>query len=439
MGGKNIKRFEKTKEYMGSEKIHEMAKGDKKNVFTRTRKLPFKDLIYQILIQKGLTTLMEIRFFANINRIESISKQAYFKARLVLQPIVFVSLNDNYLSMFYESESEVELWNEYLVLAIDGSKVEIPNSKENREIYGTQGNGKCDGPARASISGFFDVKNGFYLDLQIADVKTSEKQLAIENLKAIKRIGIKQKVLVIFDRGYPSIELLNYLEEEGIDYIIRLPSSFYKQERKTAESDDSFIKIMHTQSRLDRIQKSNRELYEKIKDKECINTRLITGKTPSDKDFAVFTSLPENITSKEIVEAYFKRWKIEEAYNTLKNKMKFESVSGMSSIYVKQDFLAQIFVYNMMEDVRHSAEEQIKKNEKKYKYPRRINQNMAIGIFKEKLIWLLLEDDNKIREKMFEELQAEISKYTLPIRKSKSRSRKFNTTNKYACNQKPSF
>ena len=89
MGGKNIKRFEKTKEYMGSEKIHEMAKEDKKNVFTRTRKLPFKDLIYQILIQKGLTTLMEIRFFANINRIESISKQAYFKARLVLQPIVF--------------------------------------------------------------------------------------------------------------------------------------------------------------------------------------------------------------------------------------------------------------------------------------------------------------------------------------------------------------
>ena len=54
--------------------------------------------------------------------------------------------------------------------------------------------------------------------------------------------------------------------------------------------------------------------------------------------------------------------------------MKFESVSGMSSIYVKQDFLAQIFVYNMMEDVRHSAEEQIKKNEKKYKYPLRDNR-----------------------------------------------------------------
>ena len=108
-------------------------------------------------------------------------------------------------------------------------------------------------------------------------------------------------------------------------------------------------------------------------------------------------------------------------------------------VYVKQDFLAQIFVYNMMEAVRHSAEEQRKKNEKKYNYPRRINQNMAIGIFKEKLIWLLLEDDNKIREKMFEKLQAEISKYTLPIRKSKSRSHKFNTTNKYACNQKPSF
>lgn len=37
MGGKNIKRFEKTKEYMESEKIHEMAKGDKKNVHKNSK------------------------------------------------------------------------------------------------------------------------------------------------------------------------------------------------------------------------------------------------------------------------------------------------------------------------------------------------------------------------------------------------------------------
>lgn len=53
------------------------------------------------------------------------------------------------------------------------------------------------------------------------------------------------------------------------------------------------------------------------------------------------------------------RWKIEEAYNTLKNKMKFENVSGKAFIYVKQDFYAQIYVYNMMVDFRHSTEEEI--------------------------------------------------------------------------------
>ena len=78
------------------------------------------------------------------------------------------------------------------------------------------------------INGLFDVLNNFYFDLQIANVKTGEKKLAEENLKAIERIGIKQKVLVIFDRGYPSLELLNYLDEHKIDYIIRIRSNLYK-------------------------------------------------------------------------------------------------------------------------------------------------------------------------------------------------------------------
>lgn len=44
-------------------------------------------------------------------------------------------------------------------------------------------------------------------------------------------------------------------------------------------------------------------------------------------------------------------------YHTLKNKMKFESVTGKASIYVYQDFWAQILVYTMIQDIRKSADE----------------------------------------------------------------------------------
>lgn len=408
-------------------------------MFVRNRKLTLTDLIIQIMTRTGLTAVMELIHYFKSKKMEEVSTQAYFKAKQNLNPEVFVRMNDYYMKLFYKSESEVKLWNGYLILAVDGSIAEIPNSNKNREKYGTQGNSKCKGPARALINGLFDVLNNFYLDLQIANVKTGEKKLAEENLKAIERIGIKQKVLVIFDRGYPSLELLNYLDEHKIDYIIRIRSNLYKKEREDAGLKDCRIKIAHTKARLDVIKKSNEELYEKIKDKESIETRCISSKTPSDNDFAVLTSLPEEIAADKIIEAYFMRWKIEEAYNTLKNKMKFENVSGKACIYVKQDFYAQIYVYNMMEDFRHSTEEEILEKTKNYKYTYRINQNITIGIFKGELVYLLLENDDKVSSEMYLKIQMHIKKYVLPIRKSKSHKRKGNMTNKYACNQKPSF
>lgn len=45
--------------------------------------------------------------------------------------------------------------------------------------------------------------------------------------------------------------------------------------------------------------------------------------------------------------------------------MKFESVTGKSTIYVYQDFLSQILVYNMIQDIRKSADEEAAKTGKR--------------------------------------------------------------------------
>ena len=439
MGGKYISRFEKDLRYEKSKKLEAAARGNKKNVFVRVRKMSLYDIMTSIMVRKGLTAAMEIRNYVQTADKDSVSKQAWLKARQNLNPEVFRLRNDYYMKNFYESKNEVKLWKDYLVLAIDGSKAEIPNSEENREYYGTQGNASCSGPARALLSGLFDVLNDFFLDLQICNVNKSELKAAEENIKSIERIGLQQKILIIFDRGYPSLELMNYLETHKIAYIIRISSSIFKKEREKLGEKGGCIEIEHTKKRLRNLMKSNNELYQIAKTKEGISTRFVVDKTPAGEEFAVLTNLSEQITDKEIVDAYFFRWKIEEAYHTLKNKMKFESVTGMASIYVEQDFLAQVFVYNMMEDVRHSAEEKIQKKADKYKYPQRINQNIAIGIFKNELLELMLEENINLRTRKLKNLQIEIEKYTLPVRKSKSQKRQFNKANKYACNLKPSF
>lgn len=48
------------------------------------------------------------------------------------------------------------LWNDYLVFAVDGSKVEVPNFDKNRLSFGECGNSHSNGEVSALVSGVFD-------------------------------------------------------------------------------------------------------------------------------------------------------------------------------------------------------------------------------------------------------------------------------------------
>lgn len=436
----NKNRFQSMRESINSDKVKIIARGDNQKSFSRERKAPFYDIIYSILSRKGLSTAMELRSFFKVRNNEAkISQQGYLKQRKKLNPYVFTYLNDEFLNNFYGSRDEVKTWNGYVVFAIDGSNAEIPNSVCNREKYGCLGNNYSAGCARALISGLYDVLNVFFLDLQIMHSNTSEMKAAKNNLNAFARINIDFPKLILFDRNYPSVEFINILESTGISYIIRVKSSCYIQERKELAEDDALVKIMHTRARLDNIKRKSLKSYEELKQKKYTETRFIKGRTPAGEEETFITNLPDKIKSESIVKEYFNRWAIETAYNSLKNKMKLECVSGNASIYVEQDFLAQILVYNMAQDMKKEAEEKLKKEKKESKYPLRINENQAFGIFRNEMINLMLEDDNEKRGKKYQDLEDEMRNYYLPKRNLPSKERKFLPSNKYSLNLKPSF
>ncbi len=116
---------------------------------------------------------------------------------------------------FYHS-SNPRLWNGLLLLAIDGSKAEVPYSSENREGFGKSNNQHLElGQVRALVSCMYDILNQFYLDIEISHISTSETELAPQkNLNHFMHTDIKQPVLAIFDRGYPSIKFIDFGETE---------------------------------------------------------------------------------------------------------------------------------------------------------------------------------------------------------------------------------
>ncbi len=283
--------------------------------------------------------------------------------------------------------------------------------------------------------------NHFYLDIEIEHISVSENELAKRNLKHLREIGIRQPVLAVFDRGYPSIEFIDFLETEGIHYLIRLSSNDYKAERKQMQSEDDNVILKHACARLQKIRKNHPERYEHMKMKGKTAVRISRTTLPSGNELALVTDLPDTVTTEELTDLYYQRWEIEKKYHTLKNKMKFESVTGKASVYVYQDFWAQVLVYNMVQDIRNSADEAavVTGRENGSKYPVHTNENIAIGLFKEAMLKIFLEPEEKKRLKKLEELQEEMERYVLPIRELPGKERRKNISNKYKNNQKNSF
>ncbi|MFR8220364.1 MAG: hypothetical protein ACLU9T_05070 [Blautia faecis] len=81
-----------------------------------------------------------------------------------------------------------------------------------------------------------------------------------------------------------------------------------------------------------------------------------------------------------------------------------------------QDFWAQVLVYNMVQDIRNSADEEAAAagRENRNKYPMHTNENVAIGLFKETMLKILLEPEEKKRIKNLENYRKKWSAMYFP-------------------------
>ena len=65
-----------------------------------------------------------------------VTKQAISKARQFIHPSLFKELFYLSVDHFYSSIPERKTWHGYHLFAVDGSRIELPNSKSNFEYFG---------------------------------------------------------------------------------------------------------------------------------------------------------------------------------------------------------------------------------------------------------------------------------------------------------------
>lgn len=394
----------------------------KPNDFTRSGKMSFKETVFFMLNskKKSLQTELNNFFESTLKRKDTISKQAFSEARTKIKPKAFIELNDTINEVIYKTHDEYKLWNGYRVSAIDGSIIELPDTELLRNEYGYVENQNVN-VARAKVGCIFDVVNKIVLTSKIDKYKASERRMAIEMISEIINRS-NQKDLILFDRGYPSAELFSFLIENNIDFLMR-SSRTYSNAIKNATKADQMIEIKYKQ--------------------KSYKVRVIRFMLSSSEEEILITSLvDEKMTVEGFKELYFMRWGIEIKYDELKNRLQIENFTGTTKIAIEQDFYATIYLSNMVEMARSRSDELIddRNKDKDLKYEQKTNLNILVGILKEKLIKMLLENSTRKRNKIFKEIMEQISRSTVPVRPGRHFARnKKNRTAKYCTNQKQSF
>lgn len=195
----------------------------KSSFFTKgSAKMNFKEAIYFIL--KGIRKSLQIELDEWFNFIrggeKSMTKQAFSQLRQKIKPEAFVQLNEGFISWFYDDDN-FKRYRSYRLLSIDGSITEIPNTAINRDHFGYHHNQSNKQQARAMATVIYDIENDCILESDIRTWKAAERTVAKELIERLGNKGYKND-LFIFDRGYPSDDMFEYLESKKLKYLMKL-------------------------------------------------------------------------------------------------------------------------------------------------------------------------------------------------------------------------
>ena len=395
-----------------------------KNCFIRNRKMPFASLVLFMLnlvkktLQKELT-----EFFSNFSREKNITKSAFCQSRMNLNYTAFIGLNDLMINEFYQN-SEYKTWKDFRLLAIDGSRLQLPMSKEVIETFGCAKNNHETITPMAQVSGCFDLLNKKILNSEIGRNETSEYELAVKHLNKINPL----RDLLIYDRGYSGIWFMFYHLFLSKDFLVRMQRNSIKEVQDFFKSEEK-SKIIEIGKLHD---KSSEQLIRKGIKFDSFKIRLVKVILDNGEVEVLATSLLDDkkYLNEEFKDLYFLRWGIEIEFDHLKNHLMIEDFTGLSSLSVLQDFYSTQLATNLQQLIINEAEEELKEEKKDSKYGYKVNRNLSTGFMKDRLIEIIFTKDEKQQEKKFDELKKLFKINPTPIRKGRSFPRVYHKTRK---------
>lgn len=329
-----------------------------------------------------------------------VTASAYSQARYKLKHTAFIELNQEAVVKTLYSDNDYRTFWGFRVLAVDGSKLLLPDSEDVREEFGTIAwtSGKTT-PQQgeypyALASVLYDVLNRVAIDARLGKATAYEVDLAVEHLAHTTAAD-----LLIMDRNTPSYRMLAELTQHQRDFVIRCSAASFKEARLMlkGEGDDSQLVTLTPYG-------EQRREIKRLNLPSSLTVRLVRVRLSTGEWEVLVTSLLDEARypSAEFLELYGLRWGIETFYGLLKTRLALENFSGTGAEAVKQDFHATVYLSGLESLLTDSAQAQL--DAKNTKHPQTVNRAVSFNAIKYQALDLLFS--NEPSEPLLEKLTA---------------------------------
>jgi hypothetical protein len=271
---------------------------------------------------------------------EAVHRSAVTRARKKVSWTVFRDILKDAVALAYElwPRDPSYLWHAMTVIAIDGSKDDLPATEENRKEFdprsGLDHEGRGHYP-QCLVSTAYDVFRRLPVARTVVSIHGSERDEALELVASIPPGAV-----LLFDRGYPSYHVICSLRDHYKGYFLfRCPAecTFPAVEEFVRSGRQEGYILLHPSNSF--LQELSRRQRKKAK---VIQLRIIRLVSPDGTVSVLLTNLlnQSSFAREEIVTLYFRRWEVESYYRDEKVVLEVEEFHGNSPNSIRQELYA---------------------------------------------------------------------------------------------------
>jgi hypothetical protein len=259
-----------------------------------------------------------------IHDILNVSKKTLVATKNILESKYIKQLNDDIINHIYPTD-------EPRIIAVDGTHITLLKSL-TKDGFKVGPNGDC---CTALVSTLFDVQREIPINYHLFK-NTDERAALIEQLQYLKKDDI-----LIMDRGYFSMKLLDRLTQLNVNVVFRLKKNL------------NILKWL---------KKTNSKMINIRCQPRPIKFRLVKYKVGKEVYYIGTTLYEESITY--IKALYWTRWRIETSFRYSKYNLSLKAPKSKNDNGIKQDILIHQFIYLISSFFQYLLQKDITTNHK---------------------------------------------------------------------------